>query len=280
MEVFMLLSDLDKICQDSAFIIRILVTVIKIVRWVIPIILILLISFDLYKVMASNPDDKTKKTAIEKVVKRLIYTLIIFLIPTIINFTFKTIDKLLSKDSSIGSTPTTWLGCWTKIYGDPNYGTTYSAGSYSTPAPGSNNYYGGSNNQGGNNYGGSNNKAHIYTCTFYTNTSGSSCGGRAKFASKEAAEQALSNDTRTTVRDTYVCGATCGDNCYEMYHCVLSQSENLQPTSTPNPTYGCCYNNNGWYTYTLTQDKNECDNTLHGFHNTESNCNLLNDTST
>ena len=135
----MLLSDLDKICQDSAFIIRILVTVIKIVRWVIPIILILLISFDLYKVMASNPDDKTKKTALEKVVKRLIYTLIIFLIPTIINFTFKTIDKLLSKDSSIDSTPTTWLGCWTKIYGDPNYGTTYSAGSYSTPAPASNN---------------------------------------------------------------------------------------------------------------------------------------------
>ena len=58
----MLLSDLDKICQDSPFLIRILVTVIKIVRWVIPIILILLISFDLYKVMASNPDDKTKKT--------------------------------------------------------------------------------------------------------------------------------------------------------------------------------------------------------------------------
>ncbi len=116
----MLLNDFE-ICADSAFIIRIVIKVIKIIRIAIPILIILLVTFDLFKVVSSNPDDKGKKEALEKIVKRLVYAVIIFLIPTIVNLIFTAIEEKLTPDGSISSTPTTGLGCWNKIYNDPTY---------------------------------------------------------------------------------------------------------------------------------------------------------------
>ena len=61
---------MSEICQDAGFILGIIVTAVKILRWAIPVLLIALITFDLVKVVsASIPDEKSKKEALEKIVK-------------------------------------------------------------------------------------------------------------------------------------------------------------------------------------------------------------------
>ena len=83
----------------------------KVLRWAIPILLIVLISFDLFKALTGEVDDKAKKDAISKSVKRLLYALIIFLIPTIVNLVLKNV-------APAAENPSGWYGCWTHYYNE------------------------------------------------------------------------------------------------------------------------------------------------------------------
>ena len=94
-----------------------LVSILAIVRFVlnaiciaIPIILIVLIILDLAKIVtAGNIDDKIKKEVTNKVVTRLIFAVLIFLVPTIIKFIFGVLPLPDSSNTGEGST---WRTCW------------------------------------------------------------------------------------------------------------------------------------------------------------------------
>ena len=96
--------------NDLGFIMRILVKVVYYVRILVPIILILFVVFDFAKVVTGNADEKTKKEATNKAVKRMLYAAIVFLIPLAVDLIFKRIDPY-SPDKNNG-TPTTWISCW------------------------------------------------------------------------------------------------------------------------------------------------------------------------
>ncbi len=93
-----------------------LITIVGIVRWAlrliciaIPIILIVLVVIDLSKVVtAGNIDDKMKKEVSQKVVTRVVYSVLIFLVPTIVGLFFKFVP--------LGNVPgydnSTWKDCW------------------------------------------------------------------------------------------------------------------------------------------------------------------------
>ena len=71
-------------------------TILSVVKWAvrliciaIPIVLIVLVILDLAKVVtAGNIDDKMKKEVTQKVVTRVIYSVIIFLVPSLVNMFF------------------------------------------------------------------------------------------------------------------------------------------------------------------------------------------------
>lgn len=70
-------------------------TLLNVIRLIVPIVLIVLAIMDIAKVvMNSNLDDKVKKEATSKLTTRVIYAIIIFLIPTIVRLVFRlvTID--------------------------------------------------------------------------------------------------------------------------------------------------------------------------------------------
>ena len=96
--------------NNLGFIMRILVAVIKYVRIIVPIILIVMIIVDLTTGMIGSTDEKAKKEASSKAGKRLIYAIIVFLIPTVINIIFKNLDSLVADDNK--GTPTSWISCW------------------------------------------------------------------------------------------------------------------------------------------------------------------------
>ncbi len=86
--------------------------VVGLIKWVfnaicvaIPVIIIILIVIDIAKVAtAGNVDDKAKKEATQKAITRLIYAVVIFLVPTIVNMIFK---MLPSSD-----TGRSFVDCW------------------------------------------------------------------------------------------------------------------------------------------------------------------------
>lgn len=114
MEDGMLLVDL---CEDAGFIIRIIVKIVKYVHIIVPILLIVLITFDLFKVLVGTADEKAKSEAFNKAVKRFIYAAIVFLVPTIITFIFSKIEGISDdKSKATNTTSTSWISCWVSEY--------------------------------------------------------------------------------------------------------------------------------------------------------------------
>ena len=102
-------------CPKAAFdIISIVKFVINIICWAIPIILIVLCILDIAKIVtAGNIDDKLKKEVTSKVTTRIIFAVIIFLVPTIVRllFNFIPVVSVDSNNSTIGK-GATWQDCW------------------------------------------------------------------------------------------------------------------------------------------------------------------------
>ncbi len=100
----------DCVNTKAAPIFRIAAKLVHILQFLIPIILIVLVALDLFKAMSNvNIDDKTKKDAMNKILKRLIYAVIIFLIPMVVNF-------LLDKVMKVTNESNNWFSCWTYYY--------------------------------------------------------------------------------------------------------------------------------------------------------------------
>lgn len=95
------------------------VDILRIVRWVvniicfaIPIILIVLCILDIAKIVtAGNIDDKLKKEVTNKVVTRIVFAIIIFLVPTIVGLIFNLIP-IADQDKNATINGATWKTCW------------------------------------------------------------------------------------------------------------------------------------------------------------------------
>ena len=78
--------------EDMQTILGLVNTVLNIIRWVIPIILIVMGTLDIAKVViSSDNDEKEVKAATKKLTTRVIYAVVIFLIPTIVSALFNLI---------------------------------------------------------------------------------------------------------------------------------------------------------------------------------------------
>lgn len=84
-------------------------TVLNAICIAIPILLIVLIILDLAKIVtAGNIDDKLKKEVTSKVVTRLIFAVLIFLVPTIVKLVF----NLIPLPGDANGENATWRTCW------------------------------------------------------------------------------------------------------------------------------------------------------------------------
>ena len=106
-------------CSDISFVIRIIAKLIKYIHFLVPILLIVLVIVDFAKLIIGNVDDKAKKDATSKMLTRVIYAVIIFLLPTIIFFIFDKIEGFDgSKDSHSDVTATSWYTCFRSAYNE------------------------------------------------------------------------------------------------------------------------------------------------------------------
>ena len=74
--------------------------VLNVIRWSIPVVLIVLGSIDMFKAMASS-DDKKAGEARKTFTRRLIYAVVAFLIPFIVTLAFDIVGQIIKDNNEI-----------------------------------------------------------------------------------------------------------------------------------------------------------------------------------
>ena len=91
--------------------------VLNVIRWLIPVVLIILGSIDMFKAMASS-DDKKAGEARKTFIRRLIYAVVAFLIPFIVTLAFDVVGKVVADDNakgdieSVNNSDGDFFTCW------------------------------------------------------------------------------------------------------------------------------------------------------------------------
>ncbi len=110
MTFFLILDEainIESNCYGFDSIIRVIKEgIFPILQIAIPIILIVLCTFDLGKAVISSDDKENKKT-IKRLIRRLIYAILIFFFVTVVNLVFTMIGNITENEDLIR-----WSNCW------------------------------------------------------------------------------------------------------------------------------------------------------------------------
>lgn len=99
-------------CGQLAPIMRVLAYLIKLFKIAIPIVLIAMVVIDFSKAVVAS-DDKKMNEAKSNAIKRIVYALVIFLVPTLVSLLFKTFGNSL--DNSELTNATEWISCFNRF---------------------------------------------------------------------------------------------------------------------------------------------------------------------
>lgn len=99
--------NVESVCYGFDFLVRIIKDgVFPILQIVIPIILLVLCTFDLGKAVIGS-DDKENKKLLKRIVRRLVYAILIFFFITVINLLFTMVGSITENEDLIR-----WSQCW------------------------------------------------------------------------------------------------------------------------------------------------------------------------
>ena len=99
------------VCNEIMPFLRIIAYLLKIVQWAVPMLLIVMVTVDFVKGISSS-DEKNMEKAKSLVGKRLIYAVVIFLVPVLVRFMFRMLGN--NFDSGGLASPTSWISCFNK----------------------------------------------------------------------------------------------------------------------------------------------------------------------
>ena len=102
-------------CSNFDFILKIAGFLFRLIRWAVPIALILFCTLDLFKAFTSA-DEKTKKDIGSKIGRRLMYALIIFLVPTLLRIIFRALGSAAPSGYGTDNSPTSWIDCFNQYF--------------------------------------------------------------------------------------------------------------------------------------------------------------------
>ena len=87
-------------------ILGIIITILNVIKLLVPIILIILCTIDIFKIIVSKKEDEIKKLR-KDIFNKILYSVLIYLIPVLIPFILNIINNLIPMgyDNS-------WKDCW------------------------------------------------------------------------------------------------------------------------------------------------------------------------
>ncbi len=101
-----------KMCYDVDPLLKVIKLIISILQWSVPALLIVLGTIDMFKAVVKANDEKVVQEAKKSLIRRLIYGVIIFLVPFFVELILGLVaDMFPSENDEIGAT--SWISCWT-----------------------------------------------------------------------------------------------------------------------------------------------------------------------
>ena len=92
--------------SDMQVIFKVIITLFDLIRFFIPIILIVLCTIDIFKLIVSKKEDEIKKLR-KDVLMRFVYAIIIYLLPFIIPTFLRLVNNIIPFDYD-----DSWKNCW------------------------------------------------------------------------------------------------------------------------------------------------------------------------
>lgn len=104
-------NDTMQMCCNMRPFLNILRYVIVIIQFSVPLLLIVLGTVDMFKAMTSG-DEKENKKVVDTFVKRLIYGVMIFLVPFLVRLVFKVLNDNILNNQKEEVDSMSWLSCF------------------------------------------------------------------------------------------------------------------------------------------------------------------------
>ena len=92
--------------EEIRMVLEIIITILDVVMFFVPVVLIILCTIDIFKIIVSKKEDEIKKLR-KGVLRKIVYAVIIYLIPFVIPFIFNLVSDLLPIDYD-----DSWKQCW------------------------------------------------------------------------------------------------------------------------------------------------------------------------
>lgn len=92
--------------SDMQIIFNVIITLLDIVKFIIPILLIIYCTIDIFKIIVSKKEDEIKKLR-KDIFMKIIYAVIIYLIPYLVPLVLNLIDNLVPMEYD-----NSWKECW------------------------------------------------------------------------------------------------------------------------------------------------------------------------
>ena len=100
--------------EEMQMIIGIVITILDIVKFIVPIVLIIFCTIDIFKIIVSKKEDEIKKLR-KDVLMKIVYCIIIYLIPFIVPFILKIANNIIPMEYD-----DSWKTCWDYVKKNKN----------------------------------------------------------------------------------------------------------------------------------------------------------------
>lgn len=95
--------------SDMQMILNVVIKLLDVIHFFVPIVLILLCTVDVFKIVVSKKEDDIKKLR-NGIMWKIIYSIVIFLIPYFVPFILGAVDKILPMDYD-----DSWYECYNYV---------------------------------------------------------------------------------------------------------------------------------------------------------------------
>lgn len=100
--------------EEMQMIIGIVITILDIIKFIVPIVLIIFCTIDIFKIIVSKKEDEIKKLR-KDVFMKIVYCIIIYLIPFIVPFILKFASNIIPMEYD-----DSWKKCWDYVKKNKN----------------------------------------------------------------------------------------------------------------------------------------------------------------
>lgn len=94
-------------CNESMqMVLDIIITILDLVKFVVPIVLIIFATIDIFKIIVSKKEDEVKKLR-KDIFRKIIYCILIYLVPFIVPFILNIASEIIPMEYD-----NSWKTCW------------------------------------------------------------------------------------------------------------------------------------------------------------------------